>query len=76
MSTATLETAKHDFDALIRLVRNGEEVILTDYDRPVARIVPEGISPARKEEYLRKLRALRGILKRSPSFEREPDREL
>ena len=78
MSTATLETAKEDFESLIRkVIASGEEIILTEYDRPIARIVPTMTYERRREEYLRKIKSLRGFLKgKVPPFEREPDREL
>lgn len=40
MKTASISQAKNQLSALIDAVRHGETVIITDRDRPVARIVP------------------------------------
>jgi prevent-host-death family protein len=44
MRTANIGTLKNKLSAYIRLVRNGEEVIVCDRNVPVARILP--IQPA------------------------------
>lgn len=40
MKKASISQVKNHLSAYIDLVRNGETVLLTDRDRPVARIVP------------------------------------
>lgn len=40
MKTASISQAKNQLSALIDAVRHGESVIITDRDRPVARLVP------------------------------------
>lgn len=40
MKMATISQAKNQFSAFIELVRHGETVIVTDRERPVARIEP------------------------------------
>lgn len=48
MKTASISQAKNQLSALIDAVRHGETVIITDRDRPVARLAP--ISPTEKVE--------------------------
>ena len=43
MSTMTSFEAKTHFGALLDRVANGEEVVITRHDKPVARMVPEGV---------------------------------
>jgi prevent-host-death family protein len=50
MTTMTAFKAKLHFGELLGLVRQGEEILITRYDRPVARIVPEGHRELRKIE--------------------------
>lgn len=77
MSTVTIETIHQDIDAILRLLKSGEEIILTEYDKPIGRIIPEVPFEKRKEEYLKHLESLVGVLKgKATDFEREPDREL
>jgi prevent-host-death family protein len=42
MSTVTAFDAKTRFGELLDRVANGEEIVITRHDKPVARIVPEG----------------------------------
>ncbi len=42
--------AKTRFGELLGRVAQGEEIVITRYDRPVARIVPEGSHSARAAE--------------------------
>ncbi len=42
MTTLSSYEAKTKFGELLRLVRSGEEVIITWRDQPVARVIPEG----------------------------------
>ena len=43
MSTVTAFEAKTRFGELLDRVAKGEEVVITRHDKPVARIVPEGV---------------------------------
>lgn len=43
MKTANVAAAKNDLSRLLRRVRRGETIIITDRNRPVARLLP--ISP-------------------------------
>jgi prevent-host-death family protein len=40
MLTANIATAKNELSRLLRRVKNGERVIITDRNRPVARLEP------------------------------------
>ena len=42
MATITAFEAKTHFGQLLDQVASGQEIVITRYDRPVARIVPEG----------------------------------
>ncbi len=42
MKTASISTAKNQLSALLEQVRHGETILITDHDRPVARLVPVG----------------------------------
>ena len=53
--------AKTTLSALLDLVEDGQEVVITKHQRPVARLVPIGNVPATPELFER-LRALRGRL--------------
>ncbi|MBM3888980.1 MAG: type II toxin-antitoxin system prevent-host-death family antitoxin [Verrucomicrobia bacterium] len=67
MKTVAVETAK--LSALVADVRAGEEVVLTDHERPVARLVPVRRTPPRatpemlraRKQALHELRALGGL---------------
>ena len=43
MSTVTAFEAKTRFGELLDRVAKGEEVVITRHDKPVARMVPEGV---------------------------------
>ncbi len=64
MKTASISQAKNQLSALIDAVRHGETVIITDRDRPVARIVP--MQHARNEDDEGRLAQLEraGLLRR------------
>jgi prevent-host-death family protein len=47
MSTVAVDRAQKELPELIRRVRDGEEIIITDHDRPVVRLEP--ILVTRKE---------------------------
>jgi prevent-host-death family protein len=48
MATMSAFDAKTRFGELLERVANGEEIVITRHDKPVARIVPEG-APRRDE---------------------------
>ena len=49
MKTVNIATLKNQLSAYLRLVRDGEEVVVKDRDKPVARILPIR-TPATLEE--------------------------
>lgn len=40
MKTASISATKNQLSALIEQVRHGETILITDHDRPVARLTP------------------------------------
>lgn len=59
MGTVTALEAKTRFGELLERVAQGEEIVITRHDKPVARIVPEGRdleSVRRAVDNMRKLR--------------------
>lgn len=67
MSTITMEEAQSKLSALIHGMGPGEEVVITENDQPVARLVVERETAPRKE---RKLGTLRGtVLYMAPDFD-------
>lgn len=42
MKTSSISTTKNQLSALIEQVRQGETILITDHDRPVAKLVPAG----------------------------------
>ena len=42
MVTKTIDVNQTDVETLIALVRSGEEIVFTDHDKPLARLVPIG----------------------------------
>ena len=67
MRTVRISDLKAHLSAHLQLVRNGEEVLVCDRNRPVARIVP-----VRLEDYSAQQRRLvaRGVL--TPPLKRRP----
>jgi prevent-host-death family protein len=59
MSKVTAFEAKTRFGELLDRVARGEEVVITRHDKPVARIVPEGVP--RLEEVHRSVSGLREL---------------
>ena len=59
--TATLQQIQSDWARLIELARQGEEVVITDGGRPIAKLtgVPEARQPANRHAWLAKLARLR-----------------
>jgi len=76
MATVTAFEAKTRFGELLERVSNGEEVVITRHDKPVARLVPEG---ARRNDDVRRsvdgLRELQQRIRRR-SKARLTDREV
>jgi prevent-host-death family protein len=66
MSTITIEDAQARLPELIEQVRGGEEVIITRDQKPVARLIAEGL----RERAPRRLGTLRGtVLHMAPDFD-------
>lgn len=62
MATVTAFEAKTRFGELLERVSNGEEVVITRHDKPVARLVPEGTP--RRDEVRRSVEGLRDLQQR------------
>jgi prevent-host-death family protein len=77
MATVSAFEAKTRFGELLDRVSRGEEIVITRYEKPVARIVPEG-RPALDQvrQAVRNLRALREEIARKPGFKPLTDREI
>gem|GEM_PF-3653567 len=69
MQTYSIEAAKADLSALAHLAANGQEVLLTENNKPLAKLVP--LDEA--EAWRRDMQALRGFAKGIPPFEREDE---
>lgn len=59
MSTVTAFEAKTRFGELLERVSKGEEVVITRHDKPVARLVPEGVH--RLDDVRRSVEGLRDL---------------
>jgi prevent-host-death family protein len=59
MTSVTALEAKTRFGQLLKRVAQGEEVVITRHEQPVARLVPEG--PARLESVREAVARLRSI---------------
>ena len=67
MSVVSIQQAQNELASLIHQVSAGDEVIITENDRPVARLVPAGAPPPRKP---RQPGTLRGsVLYMAPDFD-------
>jgi prevent-host-death family protein len=62
MAKVTAFEAKTRFGELLDRVAQGEEVVITRHDRPVARLVPEGVQ--RREDVRRAVAGLRELQQR------------
>jgi prevent-host-death family protein len=60
--TVTAFEAKTRFGELLERVGRGEEVVITRHDKPVARLVPEGVQ--RTDEVRRSVEGLRALRQR------------
>ena len=76
MSKMTAFEAKTRFGELLDRVAQGEEVVITRHDRPVARLVPEGMP--RRDDVRRSVQGLRDLQQRirRRSKARLSDREV
>jgi prevent-host-death family protein len=59
MAKVTAFEAKTRFGELLERVANGEEVVITRHDKPVARLIPEGA--ARLDDVRRSVQGLREV---------------
>jgi prevent-host-death family protein len=62
MATVTAFEAKTRFGELLERVSKGEEVVITRHDKPVARLVPEGVQ--RLDDVRRSVEGLRELQQR------------
>jgi prevent-host-death family protein len=76
MATVTAFEAKTRFGELLERVSKGEEVVITRHDKPVARLVPEGVR--RQDDVRRSVEGLRELQQRirRRSKARLTDREV
>lgn len=58
MSKVSVEEAAHNLQALLKRVAAGEEIILVEQDKLVARLVP----PSNKEKFLAEMKEFRDSL--------------
>ena len=66
MPTVTIEEAQAHLSDLIHRLTTGDEVVITENDQPVARLVPEPFAPPKKP---RQLGTLKGtVLYMAPDF--------
>jgi len=67
MTTVTIEQAQSTLAELIHRLSQGDEVVITDNDRPVARLVPTAEIPRKSP---RQLGTLKGsVLYMAPDFD-------
>jgi prevent-host-death family protein len=67
MATVTIQEAQATLSDLIHRLTPGEEVVITENDRPIARLVPTPAAPQRK---LRQLGTMKGtVLYMAPDFD-------
>ncbi len=64
MKTATITNTKNHLSALLNYVRHGETIIITDRNRPIARICPTENDKITREDQLAILEK-QGLLKRA-----------
>lgn len=77
MGTVTALEAKTRFGELLERVAQGEEIVITRHDKPVARIVPEGRNSSdRVRRAIEDLDALREEIAKRKGFRPLTDREI
>ena len=64
MKTASISVTKNQLSALIEQVRQGETILITDHDRPVARLTPMGAEAGQSGSDELVLLERKGILRR------------
>jgi prevent-host-death family protein len=70
MQTYSIESISAQLPLLLKKVANGEEILLTEKERPVARLVP-----ANDQDDDRRMKALRGGLRGvDPTLERDENK--
>jgi prevent-host-death family protein len=62
MTKVTAFEAKTRFGELLERVAGGEEIVITRHDKPVARVVPEGVP--RQDQVRRAVEGLRQLQRR------------
>jgi prevent-host-death family protein len=71
MQTYTIEAAKADLGALLLKVAHGEELLITEKEKPIAKLSP----PDPADSYRARIRALRGAARGiDTSVPRDEDR--
>lgn len=65
MKTASISEAKNRFSAYIDMVRRGESVLITDRNKPVARLTPFSPGEPGSEEARRADLERRGVIRRA-----------
>ena len=58
MQTYSVQSIPTQLPLMLKKVANGEEILLTDKEKPVAKLVPPS-----SESYRERVRAMRGFLK-------------
>jgi len=77
MSTVTAFQAKTRFGELLDRVIRGEEIVITRYEKAVARLVPEGgANLAHTRQAVADLRASRSLMAKRPGFKLLTDEEI
>ena len=64
MKTASISATKNQLSALIEQVRQGESILITDHDRPVARLTPVAVENGQSSSDELALLERKGILRR------------
>jgi prevent-host-death family protein len=77
MASVSAFEAKTRFGELLDRVTNGEEIVITRHDKPVARIIPEGRPKlAEVQQAVKDLRALRCAMAKRRGFKPLTDKEI
>ena len=77
MPTVTSVEAKTRFGEILDRVARGEEIVITRHDKPVARIIREGMAPLSQiQAAVRGLRANRAQMSKRPGFKPLTDKEI
>jgi prevent-host-death family protein len=77
MATVTALEAKTRFGKLLERVANGEEIVITRHDKPIARLIPEGRPSLDKvRQAVAGMRALRAEMAQRKGFKPITDKEI